>query len=190
MAFAAPIPGANYTSDTKNYPWHRPPEFTSLDDAIEMSFKKLTEENAATGLLTMLEMGAPVSALTHTYVMSGIGAGKWTPDFAILLAGPISHIIYLMAKGYGIDPDMGIDNKVKPPTKSFFKARQIEASRVKDIVQNIDVEAIQENAMTLPGYPSGGSQGGGFMGMAGDQGEVAPDIEEEEQEEPEIEGMM
>lgn len=150
--FDAPIPGANYTSDTKNYPWHRPPEITNLDDAIELSFKKLTEENAATGILTMIEMGATVASLTHTFIMSGIGAGKWTPDYAILLAGPVSHIIYLMAKGYGLKPDMGLDQKVNPPTKAFFKAKQVDRSRVREVVADLPVEEIKNNA-------------GGFMAM-------------------------
>lgn len=165
--FAAPIPGANYTSDTKNYPWHRPPEVTNLDDAIELSFKKLTEENAAVGLLTMLEMGSTVAELTQTFVMSGIGAGKWTPDFAVLLAGPVSHIIYLMAKGYGINPDMGIDQKVKPPTKAFFKAKQIEKSRVKDVVQDMSAEQFQGQTpfSQMTETPAAQPQGG-FMGMS------------------------
>lgn len=153
QVFGAAIPGANYTSDPKNYPWHRPPEITTLDDGIELAFKKLTEENAATGLLTMIEMGAPITVLTHTFLMSGVGAGKWTPDFAILLAGPISHIIYLMAKGYGLKCDMGLDDKVHPPTKNFFKAQQIEKSRVKDVVADLPIEEIKNNA-------------GGFMSMA------------------------
>lgn len=177
QAFAAPIPGANYTSDTKNYPWHRPPEVTNLDDAIELAFKKLTEENAASGLLTMIEMGSTIAELTHTFVLSGIGAGKWTPDFAILLAGPVSHIIYLMAKGYGLDPDMGIDQKIRPPTKAFFKATEKDDKRIKEIVSDIPVDLIKQNAgpMTKPNA--------GFMGMAAEE----PAAETEEQITP---GMM
>lgn len=149
-----PIPGENYTSDTKNYPWHRPPEYTDMDSAIEASFKKLTDENAANGILTMLEMGATVASLTETFLMSGIGAGKWTPDFAILMAGPVSHIIYLMAKGYDIDCDLGIEEKSKAPTTAFFKAVKKDKSKVADAVEGIDVEAIKGNAPK-----------GGFMGM-------------------------
>ena len=52
-----PIPGANYTSDTKNYPWHRPPDFTNLDDAIEDSVKKLTRKKSVFGLISMMQNG-------------------------------------------------------------------------------------------------------------------------------------
>lgn len=154
-----PIPGENFTSDTKNYPWHRPPEYTNLDDAIEASFKKLTGDEAAFGLLTMLEMGETVAELTETFLMSGIGAGKWTPDFAILMAGPVSHIIYLMAKGYGIDCDLGIDKKNKAPTTAFWKAAVKDRDLAKAAGQEINLDVIKDNAEKQK--PSGG-----FMGMS------------------------
>lgn len=117
---SGPIPGENYTSDTKNYPWHRPPEVTNIDAAIELSAKQLMSEEGAPGLVTMLHAGIDIATLTQTFVMSGIGAGKWTPDFAILLAGPVSHMIYLMAKSEGIDADLGIDLPKQIITKSYM----------------------------------------------------------------------
>lgn len=152
-----PIPGENFTSDTKNYPWHRPPEYTNFDEAIEASFKKLTDEHAANGLLTMVEMGMPISDLTETFLMSGIGAGKWTPDFALLMAGPVSHIIYLMAKGYGIDCDLGLDEKSKAPTTAFFKAVKKDQAKLDEVVADIGDEG---TAAIVGSAPKGG-----FMGM-------------------------
>ena len=152
-----PIPGENYTSDTKNYPWHRPPQHTDLDSAIEDSFKKMTEENAAIGLLTMIKMGVDIATLTDMFVTAGIGAGKWTPDFAILLAGPISHIMYLMAKGYGIDCDLGIEDKRRPITKAFFDTKKkVDGGDAKEASQDINLDSIKSNA-----------KAGGFMGAAG-----------------------
>lgn len=116
-----PIPGENYTSDTRNYPWHRPPEITDLDAGVELSVKRLTEKDNAYSLLTMLQAGVSVVQATDMFVTSGIGQGKWTPDFAILLAGPVSHIIKLMADGYGIKYNMGLDNEM-PSTIEFLKA--------------------------------------------------------------------
>lgn len=154
-AMDGPIPGENFTSDTKNYPWHRPPEYTDLDAAIEASFKKLTADEAAFGLLTVIEMGMTIAQVTETFLMSGIGSGKWTPDFAILMAGPVSHIIYLMAKGYGIDCDLGIDQKNKAPTTAFFKAAQIDKKKANVAGDDINLDQIKMNA----------SGKGGFMGM-------------------------
>jgi len=151
-----PIPGENYTSDTKNYPWHRPPEVTNLDDAIQLSAKQLMDEEKSTGLLTMMQMGTPISLLTDIFVTSGIGAGKWTPDYAILLAGPVSHIMMLMAKAEGIEPDLGIDLPNNPHTISYMKAITEDQQNVANVYKSLDEPetiASMQNAVK------------GFMGM-------------------------
>ena len=116
---SGPIPGENYTSDTKNYAWHRPPEHDSLDTAMEDILTKLLDEEN-TGALTMIESGVTIAELTQIILMSGIMAGKWTLDYALLLAGPTAHVLYLMAKAYEIDCDMGIDKGFKPITSNFI----------------------------------------------------------------------
>lgn len=139
---SGPIPGENYTSDTKNYPWHRPPEITDFDTAIEVSTKQLMSEEGSSGLVTMLQAGMDIGTLTDTFVTSGIGSGKWTPDFAILLAGPVSHIIQLMAKGYGIDADLGIDLPKPKHTISYVKALQEDNDRVNEVYKALNDPAV------------------------------------------------
>jgi len=155
--FSGPIPGENYTSDTKNYAWHRPPEHTNLDKAIETIAKKLMSEESYTGVLTMLENGMTVSQLTEIFLMSGVGNGKWTPDFALLLAGPTSHIVKLMAEGYGIKYEMGIDDKIKGPSKAYFEGfKTVNKKQVENAVSEVDIKKIKVKAS-------------GFMGMGADE---------------------
>lgn len=117
-----PIPGENFTSDTKNYAWHRPPEITDMDQAIEASVKQLASKTGAYGVLNSLLGGLTVVKAAELFVMSGVSKGKWTPDFAILLAGPVAKMIEIMAKDAEIDYKMGIDD-ISPPTISFYKAK-------------------------------------------------------------------
>lgn len=157
IGFDGPIPGENFTSDTKNYPWHRPPEITELDDIVEYAAQKLMSEEGSVGLLTMMEMGVDVATLTDMFITSCIGAGKWTVDMGILAAGPISHIMCLMAKGYGIEYDLGLDSKMKGTSKHFFKAfktpKKIDKDKAKAAVDSVDMTQVD-------------TSGGGFMGMS------------------------
>jgi hypothetical protein len=142
--FNQPLPGENYLSDTKNYPWHRPPEITDMDEAIEKSLEKLTSEEGSIGVLTMLELGLDVATIADIFLTNAIGAGKWTPDFAILLAGPVAHIICLMAKGYGIEYDLGVDDTVKPKTAAFYKeVRNIDKKKAKEVGEEVQ-EQVQD----------------------------------------------
>jgi hypothetical protein len=104
-----PIPGENFTSDTKNYPWHQPPEFTDINKALDMMSKKLTDFKRANGILTIVEMGVPLTRVTDMLVTAGIGEGKWTPDFAMLLAGPICRMIELICIGFEVEYKIGIE---------------------------------------------------------------------------------
>jgi hypothetical protein len=156
---SGPIPGENYTSDTKNYPWHRPPEVTSLDQGIELAGKQLMSEEAGQGLITMLSVGLDIATLTDLFVTSGIGAGKWTPDFAILLAGPVSHIIQLLAKANGIDADLGIDLPRQTKTKSYLHTAIMDQVNFQNVMKALDdpvtIQAAEEAVK---------QQAGGFMG--------------------------
>lgn len=144
--FDGPIPGENFTSDTKNYAWHRPPDFTDLDEAIDWSIKKLSGKDAAFGLMTMLDMGLPIVHAARTFVISGVGEGRWTPDFAILLAGPVARIMMTMGDAAGIKYEMGLDNS-KPPTKEFLSfMSNFKKSDVGAAVDAVDPEEIKSEA--------------------------------------------
>lgn len=157
MKLSGPIPGENYTSDTKNYPWHRPPEYTDLDKAIDAIGKKLMSPESAHGVLTMLEIGMDVTTITDIFLSSGIGAGKWTVDFAIMLAGPTAHIICLMAEADGIKYDLGVEDKRKKPTSVYYNKIKEQGETVKAIRKELDLMEVKQQASE--------QNMGGFMGM-------------------------
>lgn len=117
-----PIPGEQYTSDTRNYPWHRPPDITEIDKGIEAAIKQLSTREGAYGLLTSLQAGVTIVQAADMLVTSGIGKGKWSPDMAILLAGPVARMMEIMAKDAGIQFALGLDDD-PIPTMSVFKKK-------------------------------------------------------------------
>mgnify|MGYP003403608442 CR=1 FL=1 len=177
-----PIPGENYTSDQRNYPWHRPPEFTDMDSALKMISKRLFHKETSRGLLTMMEMGVPITALTSAFVLSGIGGGKWTPDYALLLAGPVSHMMVLLAKSEEIDYNLGIEEKIPPPSSAFFKEVEKDNAKIRalgDILPEVEKksDAVVEQE--------------GFMAMARNLASQVEDTSvEQSPEQPIPEGVM
>ncbi len=116
-----PIPGENFTSDTRNYPWHQPPQYTSIDDALDMMSDKMVKKDVANSLLTIVELGVPLYKVASMLVMAGVMNGKWTPDFALLLVGPITRVLELLCIGYGVDYNIGIEDEEEMLTGDFFK---------------------------------------------------------------------
>lgn len=184
--FDGPIPGENFTSDTKNYPWHRPPEITDYDEALEFTAKEFKKPNALIGLETMLANGVTVATMTDFFLTRNIGLGKWSIDFALVIAGPVAKTIELIAVQAGYDYEMGIDERITVPTKEM----------VSDITQLIDGEEEPEEGLeTTPDMPmpEDETEGGGLMSaMSGLGGEPADkDTQDEmlgysDEEEPEV----
>lgn len=150
-----PIPGENYTSDTRNYPWHRPPDFTDIDEAIDFISERLTEEETSFRMITMIEAGLTLATVTDIFLTIGVSEGRWTPDFAILLAGPTCRILEIMAKVYEVDYDLGIDTKKPLVTSEFVKAATNDNPDVQEEAATAVSEATQgikdEAATQAPG---------------------------------------
>lgn len=142
--FDGPIPGENFTSDTRNYPWHRPPEFSNPDQVIDWLSKMLTKKEGAFFVLTMLGFGIPVSNIVSTILMKGISQGKWSIDTALLSAGPISHMIVLIAKKEKMEYTLGLEDDLVLPTDSFFKTVK-KVSEPKDKYANLKNEINKYN---------------------------------------------
>jgi hypothetical protein len=165
-----PIPGENYTSNTRNYPWHRPPEITDVEKGIEAAIKQLSTRTGAFGLLTSLQTGVTIVQAADMLVTSGIGKGKWSPDLAILLAGPVARMMEIMAKDAGITFALGLDDD-PIPTAGYLK-RKVE---ITSGVANQAAEALQANADAIK--PPVEENSMGFMNKSDILGSLESEME-------------
>jgi hypothetical protein len=119
-----PIPGENYTSDTKNYPWHQPPQYTDISEALDKVVVKITEPNVAKKLVSLAQVDIPLYRIAALIVMEGVEGGLWTVDMGLLLIGPVTKIIEIMADNYGVPYKIGIEpEEDNTPTGLFVKMK-------------------------------------------------------------------
>ena len=109
--FDAPVAGANYAADTRNYPWHRPPEITEYDEGVDYLLEKLNDTETHELVFSLLEIETSVSTVVSTLMMQGISRGKFPIDLAILMAGPVARYISIIADGEAIKYDMGVGDE-------------------------------------------------------------------------------
>ena len=93
MQLDAPIPGENFTSDTKNMPWHRPPDLIEYDDAIDYFFRRLEEPDQMEMTFAMIGIDAHITTIVSTILLQAIRVGKISIDLAILIAGPLLELL-------------------------------------------------------------------------------------------------
>lgn len=117
----APIPGENFTSDNRNYPWHRPPDIVDLNEAVDFIAENIFKPKVSKSMIVMIDLGVTIATLTNTILMKGVSKGRWSIDYAILLAGPTARMLELLAKKAGIEYRMGIEEDEEVPSADHFR---------------------------------------------------------------------
>ena len=148
----APIPGANFTADTRNYAWHRPPEYADYDEAVDYFISKLNEPEQQHLVMSMLQLKMDAASLTGSLLMQGISKGKVSIDLAILIAGPVARYIGIIAK------EAGVKHKMVPSTD---KDKMITPTSLRMALGILDDEDPDVAAPPPPPQPM---PSGGLMG--------------------------
>ncbi len=160
-----PIPGENMTSDERNYPWHRSPDITDSDEAVDYLSDKLTDTKDGFMYMNLLKADVTVAACVDMAVTQGISDGKWTPDFAILIAGPVARLFEIMAKSYKIKYALGVEEDL-PPISPEVIDKRLERGSLVEPVDPAEAEALaleQEEMLggneDIPAFNTGGLLG-------------------------------
>lgn len=151
MISNGPIPGENFLADTRNYPWHRPPEVDTYDGTVEYVMQRMENEETAEIVYSLMEIGRPLTNIVAGLMMQGIGRGKFQIDMAILAAGPVYRYLQMLADGAGIKYETGLDAKRIPITATTMRM-------VLGVVED-EEEDTPETASEAPTMPEGGLMG-------------------------------
>ena len=139
----APMPGASFTNPRRTMPYDRPSENTDVEKYLDRIFQKLTEPEAATQFLSVLEDGVPLDTLVQVVVKSMVGEGKINTNMMFLIIPPLTVMFFRMAEAAGIEPKLTTDDKImkppafhvrkKPDNNSVDKASKAAASSRKEL---------------------------------------------------------
>ena len=111
----APIPGQALTHELGARPWQSPPQYSTVDEAVDYYSSRLSTPEATSQIIDILQMGIPVTSLANTIQMGSIMDGKHSIDVGMLVLPLIVEVIMFIAEQEGIDYDDGLtdvkDNK-------------------------------------------------------------------------------
>mgnify|MGYP003977272755 FL=1 len=145
-----PIPGENFTADTRNYPWHRPPEIETYDSTVEYVMERMNDEATAEIVYSLMGMGRPLTNIVAGLMMQGIGRGKFQIDMAILAAGPVYRYLQILADSENIKYEDGLESKRTPITSVTLK-------RLMGVIDDVEPEetAPESAVEAAPGEDEG-----------------------------------
>ena len=168
MKIDAPVPGANLLADTRNYPWHRPPDITDYDEAVSYMISRVSQEEQAELVYSLLQIDTTVTTIVSGLLMQSIAKGKIPIDLAILISGPVARYIEVIAETNGYKYDMGTD------TSDRVKITPTLLKMAMGIVEDDDEEMEATPEEVVSAIPEGG-----LMGAPLDQDKMTASDEEQ-----------
>lgn len=168
MKIDAPVPGANLLADTRNYPWHRPPDITDYDEAVSYMISRISQEEQAELVYSLLQIDTTVTTVVSGLLMQSIAKGKIPIDLAILISGPVARYIEVLAQTNGYKYDMGTD------TSDRVKITPTLLKMAMGIVEDDDEEMEDTPEEVVSAIPEGG-----LMGAPMDQDKMTASDEEQ-----------
>jgi len=168
MKIDAPVPGANLLADTRNYPWHRPPDITDYDEAVSYMISRISQEEQAELVYSLLQIDTTVTTVVSGLLMQSIAKGKIPIDLAILISGPVARYIEVIAQTNGYKYDMGTD------TSDRVKITPTLLKMAMGIVDEDDEEMEDAPEEVVSDMPEGG-----LMGAPMDQDKMTASEEEQ-----------
>ena len=107
LSFDAPIPGEALTAEVGSRPWQKPPQYSTVEDALEYYVPRLTDKDFESDLLDTMELGVPVTTMANSIQISGVMQGLHTVDVGLLLIPVLMEMIAFLGdrakiqNGYG-----------------------------------------------------------------------------------------
>lgn len=118
---SGPIAGENLTSDTRNYPWHRPPDVDDFNQVVEALITDAMQPKEMTRILSMLSNEMTLASVVDYKVLSLMSKGKFSLDMGILAAGPYARFLEILAKDAGVTIEMGIEEENRAMTPEVVR---------------------------------------------------------------------
>lgn len=182
-----PLPAEHYTSDWRNYPWHRPPDIVHVDEALEYVARRMADTDEGLQYMSYLKAGVSIAGVTDMILTLGVADGKWSIDFAILIAGPVARLLTIMAKSYDVPYEMGIDRRADfVPSESIKTQLQLTEEdlaaaeeEMQEVVETAEADLAEGGLMAMAPQEEQNAMLG--YGADDEDGEDAePDMEEEQ----------
>jgi|TARA_R110000824_G_scaffold399106_1_gene604046 hypothetical protein len=141
-SFDAPVPGESLTAELGGRPWQKPPQYSTVEDALEYYVPRLTDKDFESDLLDTMELGVPVTTMANSIQITGVMQGLHTVDVGLLLIPVLMEMIAFLGDRANIEYKMGTDKK--PKDKISDSKLQLALQKMKEAEGNEEELPVEE----------------------------------------------
>lgn len=110
--FDYPIPGEGMTAELGSRPWQNPPQYATVEQALEFYIPKLVSEEMYDGVLDSMELGIPLTTMADSMQSAAVMQGLHTVDVGILAMPVIIEMLAYIGDEAGIEYNLGMDKPI------------------------------------------------------------------------------
>jgi hypothetical protein len=103
----APIAGQSLTAEVGNRPWQQPPQYTTVEEALEYYIPRITNPTMLENLFDVMESGIPLTTIANAIQTAGAMEGKHTLDVGILIMPVLIETMAYLAEEADVEYDEG-----------------------------------------------------------------------------------
>ena len=162
-SFDRPIPGMSLTAELGNRPWQQPPQYSTVEEALQWYIPRLTNPEMLDQLLNVMESGIPLTTIADAMQTGGVMEGKHSLDVGILILPVLIETMAYLAEEAGIEytegsnvetsPDI-IDDSTMAVVKQKVKAKMGEPKQKEPVIKEPEEEKPTGGLMSR-GTPDG-----------------------------------
>ena len=141
------IPGQSLTAELGSRPWTNPPQYNTVEEALDYYIPRLQSEEVSNQLLDVLEMGIPVTTIANTMQLGAVMEGKHTVDVGMLVLPVLVELIMLIGDTAKVKYTSGLekDTEMTGTTVSLALERfKQEQGREEDMPDDVDTPVMEE----------------------------------------------
>jgi hypothetical protein len=108
----APIPGMSLTAPMGGRPWLKPPQYATVEDALEEYYlPKITDKEFVPELMTIIELGVPLTTIANSFQLAAVMEGKHTIDVGILMLPVLVELMMTLAEANDVEYASGMSRE-------------------------------------------------------------------------------
>tara|TARA_R110001606_G_scaffold37496_2_gene106037 strand:- start:1182 stop:1688 length:507 start_codon:yes stop_codon:yes gene_type:complete len=151
----APIAGQSLTAELGNRPWQKPPQYNTVEEALDYYIPRLTDVEMQDDLMNVIELGIPLTTIADTLQSGGAMDGKHTIDVGLLIIPVLIETLAYLAEEQEVEYTMGTEMDTSDTPSSAAVALAIKKIKEKS-GEPEDVEEPEPEVEVELEEPSGG----------------------------------
>ena len=115
-----PIPGESLTAEYGGRPWQKPPQYSTVDEAMQFYMQRMENDKFKDDLLDVIDNGIPLTIIANALQLGSVMEGYHSVDVGILVLPALVESLALIAENNGVTYKTGTEEQDEGMTETQF----------------------------------------------------------------------